>query len=292
MDAFLTATFSMVARDPEGRLGIAIASAVPAVGGYCPFIRPGVGAVATQSWVNPYLAFDILDRLERGEPTASALASALDGDDGRDLRQLGAVSASGDAAVWTGSSCTPAHGGIRGDGYTIQGNMLTDANVLAAMEDAFLADPGAELSERLLAALEAGDAAGGDKRGKQSAALLVYGAEAYADWDLRIDDHAHPVAELRRIHAVALGQLRPFHGSMAKRHGRTVPLAPADREMILKPPMQRGGAATAARQAELEILFAPILGEIEKLRTLDLTEVHPAVVFDPRIGLAPCGRDA
>jgi uncharacterized Ntn-hydrolase superfamily protein len=282
----LAGTFSIVARCPRSeRLGIAISTAIPAVGALCPFIRPGVGAVTTQSWVNPYLAIDILGRLAQGEAVETALAAVLAADPDRSLRQLGVVGADGSSACWTGGDCTPAHGQLRGAGYAIQGNMLAGTETLAAMETAFLATDGQDLAERLVGALEAGQAAGGDKRGKQSAALLIYAGEAYPDLDLRVDEHATPVAELRRVFTIARHQLQPFLDSMPKRHGRVVPLGDADKALILAAPAERGGPPGTDRPAELAAVYEPIRREIAKLRGLDLTDVHPAVVFDPRIGL-------
>lgn len=284
----LIGTFSIVAHCRQsGRLGIAISTAIPAVGAMCPFIRPGVGAVTTQSWVNPYLAIDILDRLARGETVETALDTVLATDSDRALRQLGVVDANGTAACRTGEDCTPAHGQRQGAGYAIQGNMLAGTKTLAAMEAAFLATNGTDLAERLVGALEAGQAAGGDKRGKQSAALLIHGRETYPDLDLRVDEHALPVAELRRVFKIARHQLQPFLDSMPKRHGRAVPLSKADKALILAAPAERGGPpGTADRPAELDAVYEPIRREIAKLRGLDLTDVHPAVVFDPRIGLS------
>ncbi|MBE0529725.1 MAG: DUF1028 domain-containing protein [Rhodospirillales bacterium] len=282
----LVGTFSIVARCPQsGRLGIAISTAIPAVGSMCPFIRPGVGAVTTQSWVNPYLAIDILDRLARGEAVGTALAAVLADDPDRSLRQVGVVGIEGTAAGWTGEECTPACGHLKGEGYAIQGNMLSGVETLAAMEAAFLASTSEDLAERLVSALEAGQAAGGDKRGKQSAALLIQDREAYPDLDLRVDEHAVPVAELRRVFTVARRQLQPFLASMPKRHGHATPLSEADKALILAAPAQRGDPPQGNRQAELEAVYEPIRREIEKLRSLDVTDFHPAVVFDPRIGL-------
>lgn len=282
----LVGTFSIVARCPRsGRLGIAISTAIPAVGSMCPFIRPGVGAVTTQSWVNPYLAIDILERLARGEAVEAALEATLADDPDRALRQVGVVGADGTAACWTGEDCTSAHGHLKGEGYAIQGNMLAGVETLSAMKDTFLASNGQDLAERLVGALEAGQAAGGDRRGKQSAALLIQGREAYPDLDLRVDEHQMPVAELRRVFTVARRQLLPFLASMPKRHGPATPLSEADKALILAAPAQRGGPSGGDRQANLEAVYEPIRREIAKLRSLDVTDFHPAVIFDPRIGL-------
>ncbi|MGQ9364900.1 DUF1028 domain-containing protein [Azospirillum sp. ST 5-10] len=240
-------TFSIVARCPRsGMLGVAVATAVPAVGGLCPFLRSGVGAVSTQSWVNPYLAIGVLDRLAAGEPAPDALERVLAGDEGRDLRQIGVVDAAGRAAAWTGAGCTGWAGQIAGDGWTVQGNMLVGEATLRAMGEAFDRAAPLGLAERLLLALEAGQAAGGDMRGKQSAALRVHGDEDYPWLDLRVDEHRHPVAELRRIHAIAGLQLRPFIDGMPRRGAAAGALAPAVSAMLLTPPPFRPGGGGSA----------------------------------------------
>src|SRR6056297_400060 len=207
----LVHTYSIAGRcERTGELGVAVASAVPAVGAICPFLRAGVGAVSTQSWTNPYLAEAVLDRLAAGEGVADALAAVTDADPAAAFRQIGAIAAAGPGASFTGADCTGWCGHRTGQDFAAQGNMLTGAGVIDAMAEAFSAAPEAPLDLRLLAALEAAQAVGGDKRGRQSAALRVVGAEVYARVDLRIDEHADPIAELRRVHTVAAAQLAPF----------------------------------------------------------------------------------
>ncbi|MEO9788594.1 MAG: DUF1028 domain-containing protein, partial [Aurantimonas coralicida] len=127
-------TYSIVARCARtGELGVAVASAVPAVGSMCPYVRPGLGAVTTQSWVNPYLASAILDALGEGVGAEAALAAAMAADPEAHLRQVGVVDAAGGSASWTGHACTPAHAAATGADYAAQGNMLTGAEVIAAM---------------------------------------------------------------------------------------------------------------------------------------------------------------
>jgi uncharacterized Ntn-hydrolase superfamily protein len=205
-------TFSIAARDPaNGLLGIAVSTKVPAVGGICPFIRFGVGAVSTQAWVNPYLGPRILDRLAAGETAADALERVMAAEPDRALRQVGVVDAAGRSAAFSGAETDTWTGHRTGPDYSVQGNMLVGEDTVEAMTETFLgaADVTA-LGERLLRALEAGQAAGGDRRGRQSAALLVRGPEIYPVVDLRVDEHADPVAELRRIHEVAKRELFPF----------------------------------------------------------------------------------
>jgi uncharacterized Ntn-hydrolase superfamily protein len=201
-------TFSIVGFDPaNGDLGIAVASKFPCVGAVVPWAKAGVGAVATQAWANTDLGPDGLRLMASGMPAAPALDAVLEGDDGRDQRQAGFVDANGGAATFTGSGCEDWAGGASGDHFAAQGNILAGEAVVAAMADAFVGAAG-DLSDRLLAAVLAGDAAGGDRRGKQSAALVVVreggGYEGRNDRyiDLRVDDHPEAPAELARLFRV------------------------------------------------------------------------------------------
>jgi uncharacterized Ntn-hydrolase superfamily protein len=204
------ATFSIAAADPStGEVGVAVASRFFAVGTVVPWARAGVGAVATQASANTSFGPNGLDLMERGATAEEALKVLLRGDAGRDRRQAGLVSAAGDSATFTGPGCNSWAGGRRGPNYAVQGNILTGEPVVAAMEASFLASAGKPLAERLLLALAAGDAAGGDSRGRQSAALLVCrakgGYNGFTDRavDVRVDDHADPFGELSRL--VAMG---------------------------------------------------------------------------------------
>ena len=235
-------TFSIVAHCPRtGQLGVAVSTAVPAVGSMCPYVRPGVGAVSTQSWVNPYLAIEALRLMERGDAGPAALDAVLAGDAERDLRQVGLVDARGRAASWSGELCTDWAGHLVAEHVAIQGNMLVGEATVSAMAAAFHGAASSDLAERLLLAMEAGQAAGGDKRGRQSASLCVYGDEEYALLDLRVDEHPDPVAELRRVHRVALRQLVPFVASMPKRKGAVAAPDPEVMRMLLQPPPDRPG---------------------------------------------------
>lgn len=198
-------TFSIVAYDPEnGDLGVAVQSKYFTVGPVVPWAEAGVGAVATQAFVNVSLGPRSLALLKEGVAVENIVGSLMEEDEGRDRRQLGIVDSRGNAFSYTGVECTPYAGGRTGEHYAIQGNILTGEAVIEAMAEAYEAAHG-ELAERLVAALEAGEEAGGDARGSQSAALLVvrYGAgrAGYGDRyvDLRVDDHAAPIAELRRL---------------------------------------------------------------------------------------------
>jgi len=234
-------TFSIVARcERTGALGVAVATAVPAVGSMCPYLLPETGAVSTQSWVNPYLAIDALALMRDGSAAQQALDAVLDADPQRESRQIGLIGSSGPGVAWTGGECTPWRGHRVGKDFAIQGNMLTGEATLQAMESAWHDSEDEDLVERLMRALEAGDQAGGDFRGKQSAALKVVGREAYALADLRVDEHRDPVAELRRVLTVARRQLFPFVNGMARREGLPEPLSEAVTAMLLRPPAQRG----------------------------------------------------
>lgn len=240
-------TFSIVARCPRtGMLGAAVATAVPAVGALCPFVRAGVGAISTQSWVNPYLAIDALDLMARGASGPDALRAVLDADEGRELRQIGVVDAQGRSAAWSGAECTAWVGVIEGPGFAVQGNMLTGAAVIEGMAAAFRASEGLDLAERLMRALEAGDAAGGDRRGRQSAALCVHHVEAYPLIDVRVDDHPRPVTELRRVLDIAVLQTLPFVLGMPTRAnpGAAAPEGVV-RTLGLSPPDRPGGGGSA-----------------------------------------------
>jgi len=199
-------TFSIVARSPDGEtFGVAVASKFLAVGAAVPAAESGVGAVATQAWANLQYRPDGLRLLREGRAAADVLDALTAGDEGRAERQAGVVARTGDGATYTGPECMSWAGGRAGDGYAVQGNILTGPGVVEAMELAWLDSTGEPHPRRLLAALAAGDAAGGDRRGRQSAALLVvtpdggYGGGSDVLVDLRVDDHPAPVGELARL---------------------------------------------------------------------------------------------
>jgi uncharacterized Ntn-hydrolase superfamily protein len=240
-------TFSIVAHCPRtGQLGVAVSTAVPAVGAMCPYVKAGVGAVSTQSWVNPYLAIEALDLIMQGRSGPEALDAVLERDGAKDLRQIGVVDAQGRAASWSGRGCTQWFGHIVDEHFAVQGNMLVGEATITGMAAAFRDSAGLDLSERLLRALEAGQAAGGDKRGRQSASLKVYAGEDYALWDLRVDEHAYPIAELRRVYAIARLQLLPFVEGMPKKKAEAGALPSSVSDMLLKPPPSRPGGGGSA----------------------------------------------
>ena len=237
-------TFSISARCPRtGMLGVAVSTAVPAVGGICSYIKEGVGAIATQSWVNPYLGIDGLKLLEQGLSAEETLAKLLADDPGRDDRQIGIVDAKGRGAAHTGATCVDWAGHIIGDGFSVQGNMLIGAETINAMATAAKASEASDLTERLMIVLEAGQAAGGDKRGKQSAALKVFHQEAYPWLDIRVDEHRNPVAELRRIFEIAKHQLLTFTKGMPTRANPLASLPSEVTSMLLTPPPYRPGGS-------------------------------------------------
>jgi uncharacterized Ntn-hydrolase superfamily protein len=211
-------TFSIAATDGEA-WGVAVASKFLGVGAAVPAAAVKVGAIATQSWANLAYRPDGLAMLRAGRSAQETLDALTGGDEHREERQAGVVDAHGGSATYTGSQCHPWAGGVTGDGYAIQGNILVGPEVVEAMQRAWLAtDPGTPLTRRLLAALRAGDDAGGDRRGRQSAALLVvteaggYGGGSDVFADLRVDDHAQPVAELARLldlHDLYFGKADP-----------------------------------------------------------------------------------
>jgi uncharacterized Ntn-hydrolase superfamily protein len=205
------ATFSIVAADPEAHeVGVAVASRFFAVGTVVPHGTADVGAVATQAYANTAYGPRGLDLLARGLEPEEVLEVLLRQDPQRAQRQVGVVSADGKSATYTGPGCNSWAGGRHGPGYAVQGNILTGEEVVAGMEQAFLNSAGQPLARRLYAALVAGDTAGGDSRGKQSAALIVkragagYGGFTDQAIDLRVDDHAEPIKELGRLLEIAL----------------------------------------------------------------------------------------
>jgi uncharacterized Ntn-hydrolase superfamily protein len=198
-------TFSIVARDAEsGDLGIAVESKFLAVGAVVPWAQAGVGAIATQARANVAYGAEGLAMLSTGLSAQETLDRLVENDPGRDVRQAGIVDAQGRAATWTGPGCSAWAGGLTGDGFCCQGNILTGPEVVDAMVAAYTGANG-RFAERLLTALAAGQAAGGDRRGQQAAALTIvragggYGGANDRYLDLRVDDHPDPIGELQRL---------------------------------------------------------------------------------------------
>jgi uncharacterized Ntn-hydrolase superfamily protein len=168
-----------------------------------PFIAPGLGAIATQALINPYYGIDGLHLLRDGRLPRDIIETLIAADNGRASRQLHVMDAGGRAACHTGSECVDWCGHVEGDGFSIAGNMLTGARVLNDTARAYVENEALPFARRLIAAMHAGEAAGGDKRGRQSAALLIYGDDEWSMLDLRVDDRADPLAELERLEQVS-----------------------------------------------------------------------------------------
>ena len=211
-------TWSILARDGDGRFGVAITSRFFAVGVLCVHTQRGVGALSTQALMNPLYGPAGLALLDAGHSAAELVARLTGADAGQAQRQLHVLPARGPAAAHTGAACVDWCGHAVHDDFSVAGNMLAGPHVLAATAQAFVASAGQPLAERLLAAMVAGEAAGGDKRGKQAAALRIHGDEDYAELDLRVDDHAEPITELQRLYDVSLQRFQPFVACLAGRH--------------------------------------------------------------------------
>jgi uncharacterized Ntn-hydrolase superfamily protein len=205
----IVATYSIVACDLDaGQWGVATQSKFLAVGSVVPWAEPGTGAVATQAYANPRYGPEGLALLREGASAEEAVRALTDADDGRAHRQIGVVDAQGGSASFTGDECFDWAGGRTGHCFAVQGNILVGEETVTALAQTFAATEGRPLAERLLECLAAAQAAGGDRRGQQSAALLVVERDGgYAGLsdvlvDLRVDDHAQPVTELARLHAM------------------------------------------------------------------------------------------
>jgi uncharacterized Ntn-hydrolase superfamily protein len=197
-------TWSIIARDSStGQIGIAVATKFFAVGARVPHIAAGFGGIATQALVNPYYGIDGARLLREGKHPDEIIAALLAGDEGRESRQVHVMDVRGRIAAHTGKECVDWCGHIASDGFSIAGNMLTGAAVLDETANAFVASTALPFPQRLIAAMRAGEAGGGDKRGRQSAALLIHGDEEWSALDLRVDDHPDPLAELARLEHVS-----------------------------------------------------------------------------------------
>ena len=197
-------TWSIIAKDSvTGQFGIAVATKFFAVGARVPHIAARLGGVATQALVNPYYGIDGIKLLREGKSPQEIVATLLARDSGRESRQLHILDAQGRIAAHTGKDCVDWCGHVKGDGFSIAGNMLAGAAVLDETAKAYAANDKLSFARRLLAAMRVGEAAGGDKRGKQSAALLIHDTEEWSALDLRVDDDADPLAELERLERVS-----------------------------------------------------------------------------------------
>jgi uncharacterized Ntn-hydrolase superfamily protein len=223
-------TWSIIARDNStGQFGIAVATRFFAVGARVPYIAAGIGAIATQALVNPYYGIDGLRLLREGRQPDEIIKTLIAADSGQASRQLHVMDASGRIASHTGRDCIDWCGHVEGKGFSIAGNMLAGAAVLDDTAAAYVANEKMPFARRLLAAMRAGEAAGGDKRGKQSAALLIHDEEEWSALDLRVDDHADPLAELERLEAVSRERWVHFRKFLPTRQN---PAGVTDRETI------------------------------------------------------------
>ncbi|MFY7962167.1 MAG: DUF1028 domain-containing protein [Elsteraceae bacterium] len=197
-------TWSILAHDPAtGAFGVAVTTCAFAVGAFCPHLAPGKGALSTQATTNPLFGVDGVAYLAEGLSAEEALARLIAADPGRSRRQLHILDAGGGIAQHTGSDCVIWAGAARGPRVSVAGNMLVGPQVVQATLDRYVTTEGLPFAERLLDALDAGQAVGGDKRGKQSAAMKIALDQPYPLVDIRVDDHPDPLAELRRLYGVA-----------------------------------------------------------------------------------------
>ena len=222
-------TWSLLARETDGTFGVAIASKFFAVGALCVHTQRGVGAVSTQALMNPLLGPLGLKLMQSGSSSQQVIHDLLQTDAGSAQRQVHVLPLHGEAAAHTGESCIAWCGHVSGQDFSIAGNMLAGPQVLAETARVFQATEGMPLAERLILAMQAGEDAGGDKRGKQSAALRIHADEDYLQLDLRVDDHEDPLLELQRLYDKSLERFQPFLSCLPGRHN---PVGLTDRALI------------------------------------------------------------
>jgi uncharacterized Ntn-hydrolase superfamily protein len=223
-------TWSIIARDhATGQFGIAVATRFFAVGARVPHIAAGIGGIATQALVNPYYGIDGLKLLREGRAPRDIVETLIATDSGHASRQLHIMDAAGRIASHTGAECVDWCGHIEGKSFSIAGNMLAGAGVLDDTAAAYIANEKLPFAQRMIAAMRAGEAAGGDKRGKQSAALLIHDEEEWSTLDLRVDDHTDPLAELERLEQVSRERWVHFRKYLPSRKN---PAGITDRETI------------------------------------------------------------
>lgn len=211
-------TFSLIARCPDtGLIGIGAATAVPAVGKLLTHAIGGVGAVATQAKLNPYIGIDGVRLLQHGRTAAEVRDMLAEQDLRPEHRQFGVLDREGGTATWTGTGCIPWAGAIERENLCAQGNRLTGPDVLDCVVAGYEQSAGKPLDERLMRALEAGDRVGGDRKGERSATIYIVGTEEYPLWDIRVDAHPDPFTELRRLHDIFARKLIPEIRAMPTR---------------------------------------------------------------------------
>jgi uncharacterized Ntn-hydrolase superfamily protein len=214
-------TWSIIARDKStGQFGIAVATRFFAVGAVVPHLKSRIGAIATQALVNLFYGTDGLRLLEQGASAKEVVAKVIAADSGRDHRQVHVIDAQGGTAAHTGKSCVDWCGHLAGQDFSVAGNMLAGSRVIEDTAASFAKNSALPFPRRLIAAIRAGEAAGGDKRGKQSAALVICGDEEWPDLNLRVDDHADPLAELERLERVSRERFIHFMALWPSRRDR------------------------------------------------------------------------
>ena len=214
-------TWSIIARDRDtGQFGIAVATRFFAVGALVPHVKSRMGGIATQALINPFYGTEGLRLLEQGRSARDVVREITAADAGRNHRQVHAMDARGEIAAHTGTACIGWCGHLAGDNVSIAGNMLLGAAVIEDTAAAYAMNSALAFPRRLIAALRAGEAAGGDKRGKQSAALVICGEEEWPDLNLRVDDHADPLAELERLEKVSRERFVHFRRFLPNRRDR------------------------------------------------------------------------
>lgn len=207
-------TWSIIAKDPTtGAFGLAVTTCAFAVGARVPYGCGGIGAVATQSFVNPFSGIDGLRLLQEGRSAKEVIAIVTAADPGASNRQIHVMDSSGKTAAFTGADCVDWCGSVKAKNVSVAGNMLAGPQVIAETLKAYEAGSNLDFDDRLITALEAGEAAGGDKRGKQSAAIRIWTTEVYPAIDIRVDDHKDPLKELRRLWRIAHQRYVPFQAA-------------------------------------------------------------------------------
>ena len=222
-------TWSLLARESNGTLGVAIASRFFAVGSLCVHTQRGVGALSTQALMNPLLGPLGMKLMQSGKAMQQVMPDFLQTVAGSEQRQVHLLPMQGEAVAHTGKACIDWCGHVSGQDFSIAGNMLAGPQVLAETAKVFQATQGMPLAERLILAMQAGEDAGGDKRGKQSAALRIHADEDYLQLDLRVDDHEDPLLELKRLYDKSLERFQPFLSCLPGRHN---PVGLIDRSLI------------------------------------------------------------
>lgn len=225
-------TWSIVAKDEQtGAFGILCASKALAVGAVVPYGAGRTGVLATQAFANPFFGVDGLRMLQEGCSSQHVVATLSASDDGRDHRQLHVIDREGHPAAYTGSACIDWSGSVAGPHVSVAGNMLAGPQVVEATLNAYLAAPALDFDERLIAAMEAGEEAGGDKRGRQSCSIRIWSEAPFPSFDLRVDDHPEPLKELRRLWRLAHQGYVPFQRALPS---RSSPAGCTDREAVYR----------------------------------------------------------